>query len=115
MSIKTTENPENLVKNPNSPMLPHLVITEDDNGRVSEISIAAERQVLVETDDVVTGIISLLFLYYVCNFEYPKQCHNTFMFLQRKVLNVCDRVKVPTKVLLLILMNFFQVELNCNV
>ena len=109
LSIKTTENPDDLVKNSNSRMSPYLVTTKDDDGRVSEICIAAERQVLIETDDIVTAwdhffIVFILRLL----FEYSKQCHNSFMFVQRKVLNVCDRVKIPIKILLLVDEPFFK-------
>ena len=45
---------------------------------MNEISIAAERQVVV--DNIISGIMSLMFLYYVCNFEcrYSKKCYNVF-------------------------------------
>ena len=42
---------------------------------MNEISIAAERQVVV--DNIINGIMSLMFLYYVCNFDYrySKKCY----------------------------------------
>ena len=54
----------------------------------------------MELDNIVAAVLCLMFMYYVCNLEYPKECFNTFLFLQRTVLKVFDRVKVPTKVLL---------------
>ena len=48
---------------------------------MNEISIAAERQVVV--DNIISGIMSLMFLYYVCNFEY-RYCKKFIMFLQHK-------------------------------
>ena len=45
---------------------------------MNEISIAAERQVVV--DNIISGIMSLMFLYHVCNFDYrySKKCYNVF-------------------------------------
>ncbi len=68
---------------------------------MDKISIAGEKMVLLDADDVVSAVSSLMFICYVCNLEYPKECFNTFLFLQRAVLKVFDRVKVPTMVLLL--------------
>ena len=48
---------------------------------MNEISIAAERQVVV--GNIISGIMSLMFLYYVCNFEY-RYCKKFIMFLQHK-------------------------------
>ena len=47
---------------------------------MNKISTAAERQVLVETDNIISAIISLMFLYYDCNFkyQYSKKCYNVF-------------------------------------
>lgn len=53
----------------------------------------------MELDNIVAAVSCLMFMYYVCNLEYPKECFNTFLFLQRTVLKVFDRVKFPTKVL----------------
>ena len=81
-------------------MTPFLVFTEDSDGRVNKIYIAGEKHILMELDNVIDGVSCLMFVYYVCNLEYPKQCFNTFLFLQRAILKVFDRVKVPTKVLM---------------
>ena len=89
------------MKAPGCPISPFLIFTEDSEGRVDKISIAGEKRVLLDADDVVSAVSSLMFMYYVCNLEYPKECFNTFLFLQRAVLKVFDRVKVPTRVLLL--------------
>ena len=81
-------------------MSPFLIFIEDSQGRVDRIYIAGEKRVLMELDNIVAAVSCLMFMYYVCNLEYPKECFNTFLFLQRTVLKVFDCVKVPTKVLL---------------
>lgn len=91
-----------MVNEVNSPKSPYLIFIEDSDGRINDIFIGGENQVLMETDNIVAAVTSLMFIYYVCNLEYPKQCFNTFLFLQRAVLKIFDRVKVPTKVLLLL-------------
>ena len=81
-------------------MYPYVIFCEDSNGSVNRIFIAAEKRILMEADDILAAVSSLMFIYYICNLEYPKQCFDTFLFLQRAVLKLFDRVKVPTKVLL---------------
>ena len=43
------------------------------------------------------ALISLLLLYFVFNVEYPKKCLNLYLFLQRYILKVYDRARLPTK------------------
>ena len=81
-------------------MLPFLIFIEDRQGRVDRIYIAGEKRVLMGLENIVAAVTCLMFMYYVCKLEYPKECFNTFLFLQRTVLKVFDRVKFPTKVLL---------------
>ena len=53
------------------------------------------------------ALITFLLLYFVCNVEYPKECLNVYLFLQRYILKVCDSARLPTKLLQ------FLNELNC--
>ena len=96
---QTAANAEEHVRKEVVPMTPFLIFTEDSDGRVNKIYIAGEKRILMELDNVIDGVSCLMFVYYVCNLEYPKQCFNTFLFLQRAI-SVFDRVKVPTKVLM---------------
>ena len=48
---------------PNCPMLPFLVFTEDSEGRVDKISIAGEKWVILDADDVVSAVSSLILLF----------------------------------------------------
>ena len=43
------------------------------------------------------ALITLLLLYFVFNVEYPKKCLNLYLFLQRYILKVYDRARLPTK------------------
>ena len=69
-------------------MTPFLKFTEDSDGRVNKIYIAGEKSILMELDNVIDGVSCLMFVYYVFNLEYPKQCFNTFLFLQRAILRL---------------------------
>lgn len=83
-------------------MAPLLVIGGDcDNPQPDETSVVAENQLIFRDAGFLDGVESMLMLYYVCNLEYPKECLNTFFFLQRQVLKVHDMQKVPTNVLVL--------------
>ena len=53
------------MKAPGCPISPFLVFTEDSEGRVDKISIAGEKRVLLDADDVVSAVSSLMFMYYV--------------------------------------------------
>ena len=83
-------------------MAPLLVIAGTcDDPQPHETSVVAENQVIFKDVGFLDGIKSMMMLYYVCNLEYPKECLNTFLFLQRQVLKVHDMQKIPTKVLVL--------------
>ena len=48
-----------------------------------------------------------LLLYFVCYVEYPKECVNVYLFLQKYILKFYDSARLPTKLLQ------FLNELNC--
>ena len=48
---------------PDYPMSPFLVFTEDSEGRVDKISIAGEKWVILDADDVVSAVSSLILLF----------------------------------------------------
>ena len=45
------------------------------------------------------ALITMLLLYFVCNVEYPKECFNVFLFLQRYILKVYDSARLPITLL----------------
>ena len=51
-----------------------------------EMVIAAENVVLLQVEGMFQAVESLICMYYVCNIQYPKECLNTFVFLQRNIL-----------------------------
>ena len=53
------------------------------------------------------ALITFLLLYFVCYVEYPKECVNVYLFLQKYILKVYDSARLPTKLLQ------FLNELNC--
>ena len=68
----------------------------------TEFFIAGEQEVIMSiSGGIVHAVGVLMFLYYVCNLQYPKECYNTFLFMQRTILKVYDTQKLPTKVLVL--------------
>lgn len=83
-------------------MAPFLVIDGTmEDPQPTDVSVVAENRVLLKSMKLLDALESMLLIYYVCNIEYPKECLNTFLFLQRMAMKVFDTRKVPTKVLLL--------------
>ncbi|CAB4011852.1 Hypothetical predicted protein [Paramuricea clavata] len=83
-------------------MAPFLVIGGTcQNSQPHETSVVAENHVVFKHLGLLDAVESMMLLYYVCTLEYPKECFNTFLFLQRQVLKVYDTQKIPTKVLVL--------------
>lgn len=77
-----------------------------------DVFISGEQDLLLKMNGGHTSaLITLLFLYFVCNIQYPKECMNLYIYsvggAQRYVLNVYDSVRLPTKVVQLLN------ELNC--
>ena len=86
-------------------MSPFLIFGGSVVEPACEFCIAGEREVLVSIlGGIIDAVGALMFMYYVHNLEYPKECFNTFLFLQRAILKVYDTQKVPTRVLMLMLM-----------
>ena len=56
------------------------------------VAIIAENRLILEAMGLVT-LESMMFLYYICNLEYPKECVNTFILIQRMIMNVYDAHK----------------------
>ena len=63
-----------------------------------EMVIAAENEVPLQVEGILQAVESLMCMYYVCNIQYPNECLNTFIFLERNILKAYT---VPTKVLIL--------------
>ena len=77
-----------------------FIIFEGQLQAPDDIYLSGERNLLLKVNGGHTSaLVTLLLIYFVCNIEYPKECRNTYFFLQREVLNVYDSVKLPTKVL----------------
>ena len=83
-------------------MAPFLLIGGTmEEPQPSDVAIIAENRAILEGMGLVDALESMMFLYYICNLEYPKECANTFILIQRMIMNVYDTQKVPTKVLVL--------------
>ena len=84
-------------------MSPFLIFGGSVVEPAGEFCIAGEREVPMPiSGEIIDAVGALMFMYYVHNLEYPKECFNTFLFLQRAILKVYDTQKVPTRVLMLI-------------
>ena len=81
-------------------MSPFIVIGSTVNEPNEEMAIAGENEVLLKASGILEAFECSMCMYYICNEQYPKVCANTYMFLQRSILNVFDNQKVPTKVLI---------------
>ena len=79
-------------------MAPFLII-EGQLQTPDDIYLSGERNLFLKVNGGHTSaLVTLLLIYFVCNIEYPKECRNSYLFLQREVLNgQCQTI--PTKVL----------------
>ena len=82
-------------------MSPFIFIGGAVNNPTQEMAVAGEHEVLLKASGILEAFESLMCIYYVCNIQYPKECTNNYIFLQRSLLKVFDNQKVPTKVLIL--------------
>ena len=83
-------------------MAPFLLISgTSDEPQPDDVSIIGENRVILGGMGLVDALEAMMFLFYVCNLQYPKECTNTFILIQRMVMKVFDTQKVPTKVLVL--------------
>ena len=79
------------VANSTKPAMAPFLIFNGCLEEPGEQSVAAENKlILPDATDIIKATELLMFWYYVCNLEYPKECFNTFFFLQRHALKVFD-------------------------
>ena len=72
-------------------MAPFLLIGGTmEKPQPSDVAIIAENRAIFEAMGLVDVLDSMVFLYYICNLEYPKECANTFIVIQRMIMNVYD-------------------------
>ena len=83
-------------------MPPFIIINGPIDDPDNNFIMAGENEILAEAEGILEAVEVLLMMYYVCNIQYPKECFNTYIFLQRSVLKVFDNQKLHTKVLLLL-------------
>ena len=77
---------------------PSLVIVEQPL-KCDEMLITAEGEVLFEVcGGPLTAMKCLIAMYYTLNFCYPKACSNTYIFIQKHVLQILDSNHTPVKV-----------------
>ena len=74
------------MKQTKSGMSPFIVFGGTFVEPEEEMVIAAENEVLLQVEGILQAVESLICMYYVCNIQYPKECLNTFIFLQRNIL-----------------------------
>ena len=88
--------------------MPPFIIFEGKLCSPDNIFISGEQELLIKINGGHTeALITFLLLYFVCYVEYPKECVNVYLFLQKYILKVYDSARLPTKLLQ------FLNELNC--
>ncbi len=80
------------MKQTKSGMSPFIVFGGSLVEPEEEMAIAAENEVLVQVESILQAVESLMCVYCVCNIEYSKECLNTFIFLQRNILEAYDMI-----------------------
>ena len=71
-------------------MSPFLIICGSIVDPEEEVTVAGENELLLNASGILEAVEMMLVVYYVCNMAYPKECLNTYLFLQRSVLKVFD-------------------------
>ena len=65
-----------------------LIIFEGQLQAPDNIYLSGKRNLLIKVNGGHTSaLVTLLLIYFMCNREYPKECRNSYLFLQREVLN----------------------------
>ena len=89
--------------------MPPFIIFEGKLCSPDNIFISGEQELLIKINGGVHRSVDyFLLLYFVCYVEYPKECVNVYLFLQKYILKVYDSARLPTK-----LLQFLNV-LNCK-
>ena len=72
------------VANSTKPAMAPFLIFNGCLEEPGEQSVAAENKlILPDATDIIKATELLMFWYYVCNLEYPKECFNTFFFFAK--------------------------------
>ena len=66
---------------------------------VGECEITAENMLLCRSNSLLEGVAAWFASFYVFNFLYPKCYKNTLVFMQKGLLNINDKIKMPMAVL----------------
>lgn len=69
------------------------------DGTATEFTIVAEGETICTVKNVLDAYSILFAVHYVFNLAYPKKVKNTFMFLQKVVLNITDNTSKSTKMI----------------
>ena len=70
-------------------MSPFLIFGGSVVEPACEFCIAGEREVLVSIlGGIIDAVGALMFMYYVCNLEFPKECSNIFLIISFSFYNV---------------------------
>ena len=95
MQVVPTEKDLAELKEDSPPFI--LIVGELPN--YDDIFIVAEGEKLLKvTGGHLVAVKCLISFYYTLNFCYPKACANTFIFLQKHILQIFDSQKNPVKV-----------------
>ena len=75
--------------------MPLFIIFEGELQSPDGIYLSAEQEILLKINGGLTSapLTMLLLVYFVCNIQYPKECMNVYMFLERYV-NIYESVKL---------------------
>ena len=74
--------------------MPLFIIFEGELHSPDDIYLSAEQEILLKINGELTSALTMLLLvYFVCNIQYPKECMNVYMFLERYV-SIYESVKL---------------------
>ena len=75
------------------PSFPVIVPMKSDVG--SQFFVAAENEIITESEDMGNAIVDLLSVYFTFNMAYSTPLYPVLLFLQHHVLGTKDKQRVP--------------------
>ena len=71
---------------------PHILIED------GEPVLFIEKMVVAKAEDLLEAVVAWFASFYIFNIKFPKNSKYTLTFLQKGILKLKDKVKIPVKV-----------------
>lgn len=65
----------------------------------NQIFVAAERSILFEVNSIYQALLSVMGLYYAFDIQYPSNCCNTLLFIEKFILMITSGAEFTKSIL----------------